>query len=124
MAKLYGELDDAKKVILGSFSNPYFDNEVLYRAVSVSDVREIKQYGYTTIQIKYNNGNDERVSTSVRVLAKDSTVAAFAFKEAGYKVYSMEYDIKNGRGASYDIEIGKKSSKNAASFEIKKLYEF
>ena len=97
---------------------------MLYKADSVSNVRVVKQFGRSTIQIKYNYGGDEFVSTSVRVLPNDSTAVARAFKKAGYMVYSMEYDIEKGIGVSYDIEEGKNASKNVSAFDMKKLNEF
>lgn len=96
LAKEYEAVRVPRKVILGTFTNPYVDAEVLSRATSVSAVRRREWLGHDAIEIDYVANGQPCVSASVRVLGKNSPDAASAYHHAGFAVYSMEYDFHRG----------------------------
>jgi hypothetical protein len=105
VAERYADVDANKKVILGTFTNPYIDNEVLYRAQTVESVRRYKPFGYDAIEIHYTSNGKQYVSSSVRLRPEEVVAATSLYQNAGYKVYSMEYDaLGNLKSSVTDLE--------------------
>jgi len=96
-AHRYAEADGDNKVILGGLTNPYVDNEILYRAQTVESVKRLDALGYETIEIRYTAGGKPHVSTSVRVRLETLRAAADLYQRAGYRVYSIEYDLRSNQ---------------------------
>ncbi len=82
-----------RKVILGSFTNPYFDAEVLTSAQSVISVKRGQYLGYDAIEIVHTEGARTFVSTSVRLSPNQIRDAAATFSRSGYRVFSFEYEV-------------------------------
>ncbi len=97
LAEEYEAVRVPRKVILGSFTNPYMDAEVLARATSVSSVRHGELLGHDAIEIEYIADGQPCISASVRVPPKDSLEAARVYRAAGFAVYSIEFDLHRGR---------------------------
>ncbi len=97
LAKEYEAVRVPRKVILGSFTNPYMDAEILARATSVSAVRHGALLGYDAIEIEYIADGQPCISASVRVSPKDLSETARVYRDAGFAVYSIEFDLHRGR---------------------------
>ena len=97
LAREYEAVRVPRKVILGSFTNPYMDAEILARAASVSAVRRLELLGHDAIEIEYIADGQPCISASVRVPPKDSPEAARVYRDAGFAVYSIEFDLHRGR---------------------------
>ena len=93
-AREYAGSRTPRKVILGSFTNPYFDAEVLTSAASVISVKRKRQFGYDVIEIVHAEGEKKFTSASARISPKEFQVAAAIFSEDGYQVFSFEYEVQ------------------------------
>jgi hypothetical protein len=96
-ARQYADVDAEHKVIFGTSTNPYVDYEILARAESVESVTRHAPYGFDSIEIRYTLHGRPRRSTSVRIGRGEIPAAAAAYSGAGYRVYSMEYDLNARR---------------------------
>lgn len=105
MAEEYADIAAEKKVILGSITNPYVDNEVLDRAQTVESVRRYKPLGYGAIEIHYSSNGKQYVSSSVRARPEEVPTILALYNDAGYQVYSMEFDACGNEKAIFkDLE--------------------
>lgn len=83
-----------RKIILGSFTNPYFDAEVLTSAKSVVSIQRGRQSGYDVIEIVHAEGEDRFVSASARISPTELMDAIAFFSESGYQVFVFEYAVQ------------------------------
>ncbi|MEM7541268.1 MAG: hypothetical protein AAF384_06720 [Pseudomonadota bacterium] len=95
--KTYAANPSSKKVILGTVGNPYADAEVLENAAKVTSARRDHELGYDQIvhDIIDHHGR-AIIHTSVRVDPDKAPAAANVYQNAGYSVFSFEYDLIEG----------------------------
>ncbi len=99
-ARRYAEVEATRKVILGTITIPYVDNEILYGAETVQSVTATDALGYDAIAIEYTVGGKPHVSTSVHVAVGESRAAAAVYRRAGYRVFSIEYDLRSNQAGA------------------------
>ena len=94
-AKSYADAEGDRKVVLGSITNPYVDNEILRRAETVDSVRRYDPLGFDSVEIRYTLHGRMHTSASVRANPQTCGSEALAYKRAGYRVFSMEYNLSS-----------------------------
>jgi YD repeat-containing protein len=102
VAEQYAEIDAEKKVILGTITNPYVDNEILRRAPTVESVKRYTPLGYDAIEIHYSSNGKQYLSSSVRARPEEVPTIITLYQNAGYQVYSMEYDAYGNQKAIFN----------------------
>jgi hypothetical protein len=102
LARDFAERDDARAAFLGTYTDPYVENQVLALADSVISVRPVVRFGEEAKEIRYRRGGRDRLAVIVAFThplpAGSSTEAvAAALRDAGYAVYSTELYGDMGR---------------------------
>jgi Dolichyl-phosphate-mannose-protein mannosyltransferase len=102
-AEAYTNVDADKRVILGGFTNAYAENEILWTAKSVDSVKRGDQLSYDATEIRYTINGKSHLASSLRVSPEELSAVARAYLLAGYRVFSMEYDLHSSQ--EQDIKV-------------------
>jgi hypothetical protein len=102
LARSYADQDVPSTAFLGTFTNPFAENQVLSLADSVTSVRQVVRFGMSAQEIEYLRNGRHRVSVIVALPdplppGRETAAVAAAYHEAGYAVYSMELFGDMGR---------------------------
>ena len=109
---VFEELNQPKKAFLGSFTNPYFINNSLYQSNAIASVKRTDPFGFDSIEVKYFKNKEKFTLAAVRIRdEKDAPVAASAYQQAGYRVFSIEY--ADGNDVSAELGHIKDEEKKA-----------
>jgi hypothetical protein len=102
LARSYADQDAPSTAILGTYTNPFAENQVLSLADGVTSVRQVVRFGMSAEEIEYLRKGRYRVSVIVALPdplppGRETAALAAAYHEAGYAVYSMELFGDMGR---------------------------
>ena len=102
LARSYADQEVPSTAFLGTFTNPFAENQVLSLADSVTSVRLVVRFGMGAKEIEYLRNGRHRVSVIVALPdplppGRETAAVAAAYHEAGYAVYSMELFGDMGR---------------------------
>ena len=113
LARAFAERGDSCAAFLGSYSDPYVEDQVLSLADSVIRVRTVVRLGVEAEEIDYLRHGRERVAAIVDLppsLPAGARTAALgaAWRDAGYAVYSTELygDMRRRRRSHQDLRLG------------------
>ena len=95
LAREYAERDAPRSAFLGTLTNPFAENQVLWLADSVTSVRAAVRFGTSAREIEYLRDGRRHVAVivylplPVRAGSETAAIAA-AYRAAGYAVFSMQ----------------------------------
>jgi 4-amino-4-deoxy-L-arabinose transferase-like glycosyltransferase len=95
LARSYAGQDAPRTAFLGTFTDPFAENQVFSLADSVTGVRSVVRFGMSAEEIEYLRHGRHHVSVIVELPdpippGGEAAAVAAAYRETGYAVYSME----------------------------------
>jgi hypothetical protein len=116
LARVFADHAEPRAAFLGTFTNPYVEDQVLSLADSVIRVRPLMQLPGAAMEITYLRRGQERVAAVVELPSHDSTASvAAAYRDAGYAVYSTELygdDLGLRRRSHRDFRLSELTLRN------------
>ena len=118
LARAFADRDEPRTVFLGTFTDPYVENQVLSLADSVLSVQPLAPLAVDAAdaddaaEIRYLRHGRERVSVIVELShplagGRETAAVAAAWRKAGYAVYSTELygDMGRRRRSHWDLRL-------------------
>ena len=112
LARAFADRDEPRAVFLGTFTDPYVENQVLSLADSVISVRPLAHLAEDAAEIRYLRHGRERVLVIVELSnsladGRETAAVAAAWRNAGYTVYSTELygDMGRRRRSHWDFRL-------------------
>ena len=118
LARAFADRDEPRTVFLGTFTDPYVEDQVLSLADSVISVQPLAHLAVDAAEIRYLRHGRERVSVIVELSnladGRKAAAVAAAWRNAGYAVYSTELygDMGRRRRSRWDSRLSELTLRN------------
>ena len=97
-AREFADAEARCRVVIGTNTNPYMDRAVLSRASRIESASRQQRFAWDTVQYDLEiDGERIRAVSVVAPSENDAKRAARMYLEAGYRVYSYEYELPQRR---------------------------
>jgi hypothetical protein len=98
LARSFANRDAPHTAFIGTFTNPYAENQVLSLADSVTSVRPVVRFAMSAEEIEYLRNGREHLAVIVTLPpGREPAVVAAAYRGSGYAVYSIQFSGDTGR---------------------------
>jgi hypothetical protein len=98
LARSFANRDVARTAFIGTFTNPFAENQVLSLADSVTSVRPVVRFAMSAEEIEYlRNGRDHLAVILALPPGREPAAVAAAYRDSGYAVYSIQFYGDMGR---------------------------
>jgi hypothetical protein len=102
LARSFADRDEPRTAFIGTFTNPFPENQVLSLADSVTSVRPVVRFGMGAEEIEYLRNGRAHVAVIVELprpapSGRGRAALAAAYRDTGYAVYSMQFYGDMGR---------------------------
>jgi hypothetical protein len=119
LARAFAERAEPRAAFLGTYTDPYVEDQVLSLADSVTGVRPVVRFGVDAEEIDYLREGQARVAVIVALPdplppGRETAALAAAYRHAGYAVYSTDLygDTGRARRSHWDLRLSKLMLRN------------